>query len=85
MEGLNVNPLGLDFSISALASGFIFGVIGLYVFRHAKKTLNYPQLFVSIALMSYTLFTHGPWQDWGVGFVLCGAAYYFEKNANLTG
>lgn len=73
------------FSVSSLIAGFLFGIIGFYLFRHGKKTMNYGVIFCSIGLMCYTLFTSGPLLDWGVGFALCGLAYYLDKNANLTG
>jgi len=73
------------FSMSTIIVSFIFGVIGIYVFRHGKKTLNYPVIFISIAMMIYPMFTSGWILDWGVGLGLCGAAYYFDKNANQTG
>ncbi len=80
MEELNLNPLGLDFSLSGLLAGFVFGIVGLYIFRHGKKTANYSLIFVSVLLMSYTVFTRDWWQHWGVGAVLCGFAYYINKN-----
>jgi hypothetical protein len=82
---LPLDALGLSFSFSALAAGFVFGIVGFYIFRHGKRSLNYPLIFTGIALMSYTLFTQGPLQDWGGGALLCGLAYYFNKNANQTG
>jgi multisubunit Na+/H+ antiporter MnhE subunit len=81
------NPMGMlsHFSISQIIASLIFSVIGIYVFRHGKKTTNYPLIFTAIAMMAYPLFTKGWLQDWGVGLVLCGIAYYFNENHNLTG
>lgn len=28
--------------------------------------------------MAFSYFTQGPWLDWGVGFALCGLAYYLK-------
>ncbi len=58
-------------------AGFVFSVIGFYVFREGKRKINYSLVFIGIALMLYSYFTHGPWQDWGIGVALCGAAKYF--------
>ena len=60
-----------DFSFSGLMSSFIFGVIGIYLFREGKRRLNFAVLFIGIALMIYPYFTHGPLLDWGVGIGLC--------------
>jgi multisubunit Na+/H+ antiporter MnhE subunit len=77
---LDLNPLGLNFSLSTIAAGFIFGVIGFYLFRHAKKKVNYPLILISVLLMTFNMFTSNPWQDWGVGAVLCGIAYYMLQD-----
>lgn len=81
-----VNSLGLDFSPTALICGLLFGVIGVYVFRHGKKTLNYSLIFVSILMMCYTAFIHVWWQHWTVGIILCAIAYQINKNGGeMTG
>ena len=67
----------LDFSVSGLISSFIFGVIGLYLFKEGRKRTNFHVLIIGIVLMVYPYFTHGLLQDWGVGVVLCYAAYHF--------
>jgi hypothetical protein len=76
--------LGFHFSTSQIVASLLFGVIGFYVFRFGKKTLNYRVIFCGVGLMVYPLFTSGPLQDWGVGCALCGAAYYFHQNGNMT-
>ena len=70
--------MGFDFSFSAIMSGFIFGVIGFYLFKEGKKRLNFAWVAIGVALMAYTLFVSGPWLDWGLGFGLCGLAYYYR-------
>ncbi len=65
-----------DFSPSGLFAALIFGAAGLYVFRMGKKRVQYRLVFLGLALMIYPYFTKGPWMDWGVGFALCGLAYY---------
>jgi multisubunit Na+/H+ antiporter MnhE subunit len=66
----------MDFSFSSLMSGFIFGVIGFYVVRHAKKDANIIAVVLGIALMIYPYFVSGDWLPWIVGIALCGATYY---------
>ena len=69
--------MNIDFSLSTLLSGFIFGVFGLYVFRQGRKKENSKLVFLGLAMMLYTYFTKGPLQDWGIGIVLVAAAYHF--------
>jgi len=32
----------MDFSVSAIAAGFVFGVFGMYLIRRGKKMLTFP-------------------------------------------
>lgn len=66
----------LDITFSGVASGLIFSAIGLWIFREGKKRAELNIIFIGMALMVYSYFTHGPLQDWGVGASLCGLAYY---------
>jgi hypothetical protein len=86
MDDQLADPMAMlsHFSMSTIIVSFVFGVIGLFVFRHAKKNLNYPLLFTSIAMMIYPMFTAGWILDWGVGIFLCALAYYLNENHNLT-
>ena len=76
METLADNPGLFEFSVSGLIAGLIFGAIGLWMFRRGKQRSNYKIIGISIALMFYPYITRGPLADWGVGFALCGLAYY---------
>jgi hypothetical protein len=66
----------LDFSLSGIMAGLIFGAIGLWMFRRGKSEQNYKVLCIGLVLMVYPYLTHGPWQDWGVGIALCVLASY---------
>jgi NhaP-type Na+/H+ or K+/H+ antiporter len=66
----------MDFSISGLAAGFLFGVIGFYLMKEAWKRDHYPHLFAGLAMMVYPYFVSGPWMDWGIGAVLCAFVYF---------
>lgn len=59
-------------SLSAgnLIAGFLFGLIGLYFFRIAKKDSNLMGLLFAISLMGYSWFVSNVWANWGVGIVL---------------
>ena len=67
-----------DISISGLIASLVFGVIGMWMFRHGKQNANGSLSLIGIALMIYPYFTSGPLADWGVGIVLCGIAYYLR-------
>lgn len=84
---MDLDTTGLDFhfTTSQVIASLLFSVIGIYLFRLGKKTASYSLAFTSIALMVYPMFTTGWLQDWGVGLLLCGLAYYFHNYANLTG
>jgi len=64
-------------SLNTILPGFIFSIIGIWLFGRAKKSLNYCHLFISMTLMIYTFFTPDAAWDWGVGIILCFAAWYF--------
>ena len=66
----------IDFSPAGLMGAFIFGVIGLYVFRAGKKDVNYSLILTGVGLMVYPYFIPGVWLQWLTGFALCGVAYY---------
>jgi hypothetical protein len=66
----------MSFSASYLIAGFIFGVVGFYLFREGKRRLNYQILFIGVGLMVYPLFVTNDWMIWIVGAGLCGLAYY---------
>lgn len=72
-----VDLSGYDISISGIMAGFIFGVIGWWLFREGKKRAQPRVLAVGLLLMIYPYFTSSPKADWGIGILLCGAAYYF--------
>jgi hypothetical protein len=70
------------FTFSSLMASFIFGVVGLYVFRYGKRESEFPFIFIGLALMIYPYFipeAWADWGDWGVGFGLSGLAYYLYK------
>jgi multisubunit Na+/H+ antiporter MnhE subunit len=68
----------MRFTASSLIAGFIFGVIGIYLFREGKRQVNYTWVFTGMGMMVYTMFTQAAWQDWGIGLALCAAAYYYR-------
>lgn len=65
----------VNFSISSLIAGFLFGVIGYWMFKDGRKRNDYYFLGIGIVLMIYPYFTSGPKADWGIGILLCIVAY----------
>lgn len=63
-----------------MIAGFVFGVIGLWMIREAKRRANLIIAVIGVLLMSFTFFTSHPAMDWGVGFTLCAVAYFFWES-----
>lgn len=80
LNNLNQKNLELLASISpwTMIGGFIFGVIGIWLFRKGRRETNNKIVVIGIMLMMYPLFTLEPWSTWGIGAALCGAAYYWS-------
>jgi hypothetical protein len=71
-----VGDLMASLTVSKIASGILFGVIGLWMFKRGKSNSDLRIIAIGIALMFYPYLTNGPVLDWGVGIALCGLAYY---------
>jgi ABC-type dipeptide/oligopeptide/nickel transport system permease component len=69
----------LDFTASSLFASIFFGIIGMWMFRQGKRFADFRIIGIAVALMAYPYFVQGPLLDWGVGFALCGAAYYYWR------
>ena len=70
--------MDLDFSPGTLLVAFIFGVIGFYLFRAGKRSVNYAWVWLGVGLMAFPLFVDGVWLTWFTGLALCGVAYYYR-------
>lgn len=73
-----------DFNITF--SGFIsalFLAVSDFGFFVRGRLTNYAFLLIAIGLMSYSYFTTGPLQDWGVGAILCIAAYILRDGTKI--
>jgi hypothetical protein len=55
--------------------GFIFGVIGIWLIREARRRANFTFAFSGIALCFYPYFVSNPWLVWGIGLALCVVAW----------
>jgi hypothetical protein len=69
----------LNFSFSSLMAGFVYGVIGIALFRKGKKEANFALYFIGVALMVYPYVVSGALLQWGTGAALCALAYYLNR------
>jgi hypothetical protein len=60
---MNLNNI----SVSGLLAGLIFGTLGLYVLRLAKREANMGALGIGMAMMIYPYFVESAWLTWGIG------------------
>jgi hypothetical protein len=68
----------MDFSVSVLISGFLFGVIGLYLFKEGRKGAHVPWMLLGVALMAFPYVVRGDLLNWGVGLALTLIAYAYR-------
>jgi len=66
-----------DFSASSLIAGILFGIIGMWLIKEAKRRTNMYNVVVGVLLLIYPYFVTKAIGTWLVGCLLCGAAYYF--------
>lgn len=76
LDSLN-NSLSLNFDMSSIMAGLIFGAIGWYIFKHGRREANMRNVGLGLALMIYPYFVDGAKLTWGLGLALCGAAYFY--------
>lgn len=77
MDESALSTLTSGFSVSTLVAGFIFGIVGFWLFRHGRKNSNIRNVIIGIVLMIYPYFVESAKLTWGIGFLLCGIAYYY--------
>ena len=77
MEDLANLPLDFNFDVSSLIAGVVFGLIGMWLFKRARKASDNRLIVIALLLMIYPYFVSGAIWNWGIGLVLCEAAYYF--------
>lgn len=65
----------MDFSLSSLLAGFIYGVIGVYLIREARKSANIPNFCIGLTLLIYPYFVSSVYLIWGIGAALIFLAY----------
>ena len=69
----------MNFSVSGIAAGLIFGTIGMYLVGRAKRLAHIPSLVIGVALMVYPYFVASNILLWGIGAVLVYLACQLAK------
>ncbi len=67
---------GMQFSVSTLIAGFVFGIFGIFIFRDGKKESNFRRLMIGLVLLVYGFFVTNPWLAWGLGLFLVWLNYF---------
>lgn len=67
----------LNFSVSALAAGFFFGVFGYTFIKHGKKEGNTGRILMGVLLSIYLYFLTSPVWMWIDGAILMFITYRF--------
>jgi multisubunit Na+/H+ antiporter MnhE subunit len=65
----------MDFSVSTLLAGLLFGAIGLWLIRSGRREGNLRWAALGLVMLVYPYFSPNAWVDWGLGAALCGLAY----------
>lgn len=81
LDGLG--DLTFGFSVSALIAGFVFGVIGLWLFRRARKEANNRLVVMALALMIYPIFVSNGVLSWAMGIILCGWSWWIHDQGRF--
>lgn len=65
----------LNFSVSSLAAGFIFGVFGMFLLRRGKSDAHFPHALLGLSLIVYPYFIENDYLLWIVGIALLFVAW----------
>ncbi len=60
----------MNFSISNLAAGFLYGTMGVYFIKRAKRLSHIPSLVIGAALLIYPYLLENEYLVWGIGAAL---------------
>jgi hypothetical protein len=67
--------MDLNFSISGLIGGLLFGTYGLYLIKRGKKDGEMPLMAIGFVLLVYPYFIDNNYLLWGLGSFLVGLVY----------
>lgn len=70
----------MNMSASVLCAGIIFGLIGMVIFKEAKKRSSSGMYFVGLALMLYPYAIEDDILVWVIGVALTAYAFSFMRD-----
>jgi hypothetical protein len=70
----------VNISASVLYAGIIFGIIGMIIFKEAKKRSSSGMYFVGLALMLYPYAIEDDILVWVIGVALTAYAFSFMRD-----
>lgn len=65
----------MDFSVSSLLAGLLFGAAGIWLIKDGRREGNLPWAVIGVVLLVYPYFVPNPWATWGIGVALLALAY----------
>lgn len=75
MDATELLTSGFQVDIAMLIGGIVFGIIGLYLFRHGRRNQVIRNVVIGLILMIYPYFVSEKKLFWFVGLVLLLWAY----------
>lgn len=60
----------MNFSLSSLFAGFIFGTFGIYGIREGRRTGDMRKALIGLTMILYSYFVPNEWAVWGIGAAL---------------
>lgn len=69
----------MNFSLSALIAGFVFGVFGVYFIKDGKRQALVSLVLVGLALLVYPYFIENIYLIWGIGVALLAYGFWLRQ------
>ena len=66
----------MSFELGNLFAGFVFGVIGVWLIRRARREASVPSLLIGLAMVIYPYFVESTLLVWAIGVGLAVLAYF---------
>lgn len=65
----------MNFSLSSLIAGLLFGILGVFFFKEGKREGNVLRILIGLTLMIYPYFIENDYILWSLGVGLTFLAY----------
>jgi hypothetical protein len=69
----------MNFSVSALAAGFVLGAFGIYFIKCGKQEGNIAQILIGAGLVAFPYFVESATWTWGLGAVLMSIGFWVRN------